>query len=66
MTDSQTNRIYVQRSISDKFIQALVEGARQLKVGNGLDEDVEIGPLINEEVLNRGAGAHRTSQESWR
>jgi len=47
------NRIYVQRSISDKFIQALVEGANQLKVGNGLDEGVEIGPLIDEKALCR-------------
>ena len=47
------NRMYVQRSISDKFIPALVEGAGQLKVGNGLDEGVEIGPLINKEALDR-------------
>lgn len=47
------NRIYVQRSISDKFIPALVEGASQLKVGNGLAEGVEIGPLINEKALNQ-------------
>jgi succinate-semialdehyde dehydrogenase/glutarate-semialdehyde dehydrogenase len=47
------NRMYVQRSISDKFIPALVEGTSQLKVGNGLDEGVEIGPLINKEALDR-------------
>jgi len=47
------NRIYVQRSIADKFIPLLVEGARKLKVGNGLEDGVEIGPLIDEEALNR-------------
>ena len=47
------NRVYVQRSISDKFIPALVEGASQLKVGNGIEEGVEIGPLINKEALDR-------------
>jgi len=47
------NRIYVQRSIANKFIPLLVEGARQLKVGNGLEEGVEIGPLIDEKALHR-------------
>jgi succinate-semialdehyde dehydrogenase/glutarate-semialdehyde dehydrogenase len=47
------NRLYVQRSISKKFIPAIVKEASQLKVGNGLSEGVEIGPLINEEALNR-------------
>jgi succinate-semialdehyde dehydrogenase/glutarate-semialdehyde dehydrogenase len=47
------NRIYLQRSISERFIPAIVEGARKLKVGNGLDEGVEIGPLIDEKALNQ-------------
>lgn len=46
------NRVYVERSIADKFIPALVEGAKRLKVGNGLDEGVEVGPLINEQALS--------------
>ena len=45
------NRIYVQRGISERFIPALVKGASVLKVGNGLEEGVEIGPLINENAL---------------
>ncbi len=47
------NRIYVQRSISEQFIPALVKGAGRLKVGNGLEEGVEIGPLINEKALRQ-------------
>jgi len=47
------NRVYVQRSISGRFIPAIVEGAMKLKIGNGLDDGVEIGPLINEEALNQ-------------
>ena len=47
------NRVYVQRSIADRFIPALVDAARKLKVGNGLDEGVEIGPLINEAALRQ-------------
>jgi succinate-semialdehyde dehydrogenase/glutarate-semialdehyde dehydrogenase len=45
------NRVYVQRSIADRFLRALVEATRKLKVGDGLEEGVEIGPLINEEAL---------------
>lgn len=47
------NRIYVQRSIAERFIPALVKGAGKLKVGNGLDEGVEIGPLINKKALDQ-------------
>ncbi len=47
------NRIYVQRSISERFISAIVEGARKLKVGNGMEEGVEIGPLIDEKALKQ-------------
>ena len=41
------NRIYVQRGIAAKFIPAFVERVKALKVGNGLEPGVEIGPLIN-------------------
>jgi succinate-semialdehyde dehydrogenase/glutarate-semialdehyde dehydrogenase len=45
------NRVYVQRSIASKFIAALVERTQAMKIGNGLDDGVEIGPLINEAAL---------------
>jgi len=41
------NRIYVQRGIAERFIGAFVERVRALKVGNGLEAGVDIGPLIN-------------------
>lgn len=50
------NRIYVQESIVEKFSQKLQQAAGALKVGNGLDEGVEIGPLVDkdgyEKVVN--------------
>ena len=48
-----SNRIYVQRSIYAKFLERFVQQARGLKTGNGLDEGVQIGPLINEEGLKK-------------
>ncbi|MCD2137860.1 NAD-dependent succinate-semialdehyde dehydrogenase [Salinicoccus halitifaciens] len=41
------NRIYVQSKIYNKFIDLLTERVRELKVGNGMAEGVNIGPLIN-------------------
>jgi len=46
-----TNRLYVQRSIYEQFVARFVERVQNLKVGNGLDEGVDIGPLINESAL---------------
>jgi succinate-semialdehyde dehydrogenase/glutarate-semialdehyde dehydrogenase len=41
------NRIYVQDGVYDEFIRKFSEAVLALKVGNGLDNDVQIGPLIN-------------------
>lgn len=51
------NRIYVHRTLYDRFLAALVERSRSLKLGDGLAEDVEIGPLINQAALE-GALRH--------
>ena len=39
------NRIFVQRSIYDVFTQALVKRFKALKVGDGFEDDVMVGPL---------------------
>lgn len=41
------NRIYVQDGIYDQFVTRLAEEVRKLKVGNGMDEGVVVGPLID-------------------
>jgi acyl-CoA reductase-like NAD-dependent aldehyde dehydrogenase len=46
-------RCYVHRSLYSEFAQACVEKARKLRVGNGLDPDCEIGPMIHERQLQR-------------
>jgi alpha-ketoglutaric semialdehyde dehydrogenase len=42
-----TSRILLQRGIADKFTAELVARAKALRVGNGLDETVEVGPQVN-------------------
>lgn len=45
------NRIYVQESIYSEFAEKLKEKVQNIKVGNGLDEQNEMGPLTNEEAI---------------
>lgn len=45
-------RCYVHRGIYDKFLSACVEKTRQLRVGNGIADDTDVGPLIHERQLH--------------
>ena len=47
-----TSRAIVEDSIHDRFLAALVERTRKLKVGNGMDAGVEIGPAIDQAQLD--------------
>lgn len=49
------NRIYVEKGIYDTFVERFAEAVSNLKVGDGLDETVEVGPLINEAGLEKVA-----------
>ena len=49
------NRIYVQRGIAEAFTARLTERMAALKVGNGLDEGVSLGPLVNAETRDKVA-----------
>lgn len=49
------NRIYVQRSIVEEFSQRLKEATAKLKVGNGMDEGVQIGPLVDQDGYEKSA-----------
>jgi succinate-semialdehyde dehydrogenase/glutarate-semialdehyde dehydrogenase len=47
------NRIYVQRTIYDKFLDAFTTRMRAMKVGDGLEQGIDIGPLIDEAGLQK-------------
>jgi succinate-semialdehyde dehydrogenase/glutarate-semialdehyde dehydrogenase len=47
------NRIYVERAIYHKFLDAFTAKMKALRVGNGLEEGVDIGPLIDEDGLQK-------------
>jgi len=46
-----TSRIIVQKGVYAEFIERYVERAKALKIGNGLDETVDMGPAVNENQL---------------
>ncbi|MEK0081858.1 NAD-dependent succinate-semialdehyde dehydrogenase [Benzoatithermus flavus] len=48
-----TNRIYVQAGVFDTFAQKLAAATAKLKVGPGTGADVQIGPLIDENAVQK-------------
>lgn len=42
-----TSRIILHRKIANQFIERFIAMAKSIKVGNGLDESVQMGPLVN-------------------
>jgi len=43
-------RIYVEKSIKEEFIEDYLKVLKDLKVGDQLDENVDMGPMISEEA----------------
>jgi len=48
-----TNRFYVQDGVYDEFLEKFTEAVKGLKVGRGDEEGVNIGPLINEDAVEK-------------
>ncbi|WP_371069340.1 betaine-aldehyde dehydrogenase [Sediminibacillus sp. JSM 1682029] len=48
---SAGTRLIVEERIHDEFVNALVERVKKFKLGNGFDEDTQMGPLISAEHL---------------
>ena len=47
------NRVFVQRSVKEEFVNKLTAEVANLKLGNGLDEGVKVGPLINDAAVEK-------------
>jgi len=50
-----TSRILLQKGIARKFTNEFVARARALKIGNGLDESVQVGPQVNKSQIETSA-----------
>jgi succinate-semialdehyde dehydrogenase/glutarate-semialdehyde dehydrogenase len=47
-----SNRLFAQAGIYDRFVEALVARTAELRVGNGMDDGVVVGPLVNASAVN--------------
>jgi len=47
------NRIFVQDGIYDEFVSRFVDATSKLKVGNGLEPDTNVGPLIEQSAIDK-------------
>jgi aldehyde dehydrogenase (NAD+) len=56
-------RIYVERGIYDEFVAGVSEFARRLTVGNSVDPDTRIGPVVSQAQLDRVTGYLRIGRE---
>jgi len=63
---SSPTRFFVHNAVKDRFVALMAEGARKLRLGNGMDADVTLGPLTSgrrleavgklvEEAVSQGA-----------
>ncbi|MCG1027630.1 betaine-aldehyde dehydrogenase [Virgibacillus halodenitrificans] len=54
---SAGSRLLIEESIHDEFVEALIERTKQIKLGNGFDENTQSGPMISAE--------HRAKVENY-
>lgn len=48
-----SSRLVVHKKVYKKFVEKLTARARTLRIGNGLDEKVEVGPVINQKAVDK-------------
>ncbi len=62
------SRFYVHKDVQKKFTEAAVEFAKALKLGNGLDAGIEIGPMFEKKAMDNthGPGRRRPAQAGRR
>lgn len=58
-----TSRLIVQSGIKARLVDALTERAKQIKLGNGLHADVEMGPLVNQKQLDKVTSYMQVARE---
>jgi len=50
------SRFFVHKDVHKKFTEAAVEFAKALKLGNGLEPGIEVGPMFEQRALEKAAG----------
>jgi aldehyde dehydrogenase (NAD+) len=57
------SRLFVERSIYERFVSRMADYASTIRVGNGLDPNTQMGPLISQEQLERVTGYLRIGKQ---
>jgi betaine-aldehyde dehydrogenase len=57
------SRLLVQDTIYDSFMGSFKEAASAIRIGNGMDPQTEMGPIVSESQLNRVLGYIRAGEE---
>jgi aldehyde dehydrogenase (NAD+) len=60
---SAGTRLFVEKKIYDEFTDRVAAFGKSLKVGNGLDPDTQIGPLVSEQQYERVTGYLSTGRQ---
>jgi aldehyde dehydrogenase (NAD+) len=60
---SAGTRLFVERKVYDEFTEKVAAFSRTLKVGDGIDPEVQVGPLVSTEQLDRVTGYLKVGQE---
>lgn len=50
------SRLFVEKTVYDEVVHGLIEGSKQLTLGNGLNLETRMGPLVSEEQLKTVMG----------
>ncbi|EPA99415.1 aldehyde dehydrogenase [Pseudomonas sp. G5(2012)] len=57
------SRLYVHERVFDEVLDGVARRAREIRVGHGMDEGTEMGPVISQRQLDRVLGYIRSGQE---
>ena len=58
------NRLFVHADVYDEFVQKFKDQVQQLRVGYGLDENINIGPLVSEASQTKAESHVRAMQDA--
>ena len=58
-----TSRVIVDKRVAGEFTARIVERAKKLRVGNGLEENIEMGPQINKQQIETSTRYVKIAQD---
>lgn len=60
------SRLILENSIAEMFLDRLVKEVESLKIGHGIEEDTQLGPVISEKQMNKIMGyIEEGKEDSW-